>query len=45
MTNAAPRYQDLIARLSEPSPDFTDEERAVFAAAGDRLARLAFAHR
>lgn len=34
------RYQDLIDRLSEPSPDFTDEERAVFAAAGDRLVRV-----
>ncbi|CPT82205.1 Uncharacterised protein [Mycobacteroides abscessus] len=34
------RYQDLIDRLSEPSPDFTDEERAVFAASGDRLVRV-----
>ncbi len=35
------RYQELIDRLSEPSPDFTDEEQAVFAAAGDRLVRVA----
>ena len=34
------RYQDLIDRLSEPLLGFADEERAVFAAAGDRLVRV-----
>lgn len=34
------RYQDLIDRLSEPSPDFTDDEWAVITAAGDRLVRV-----
>ena len=34
------RYQDLIDRLSEASPAFTDEERAVLAASGDRLVRV-----